>query len=99
MRDGPNEGLVLSDLTLSAVQMEATRAHILHGDSSMLYPGHTNDRRNSILVEEVGEVARELNDAEIGNRPVDRDKLVKELIQSAAMCLTWVEALEGKNHE
>lgn len=98
MRNGSNEGLVLSDLTLSAVQMEATRAHILHGENSMLGSSHTNDRRNSIVVEEIGEVARELNDAEIGKRPVDRDKLVKELIQSAAMLLTWVEALEG-NHK
>ena len=85
--------LVLSDLTLSAVQAEATRAHILHGPHSMLYGG--DDRRCRILMEEIGEVARELNDAEIEGRPVDRDKLVKELLQSAAMCLTWVEAAEG----
>jgi NTP pyrophosphatase (non-canonical NTP hydrolase) len=89
-------GLVLSDLTLSAVQAEATRAHLRHGKHSMLNET-SNDRRNSILTEEVGEVARELNDAEIDGRPVDRDKLVRELIQSAAMCLTWVEALEGKD--
>lgn len=98
MRNGPNEGLVLSDLTLSAVQMEATRAHILHGPNSMLGKLHGNDRRLAILVEEVGEVARELNDRIVNNRALDRDHLVKELIQVGAMALTWVEALEG-NHK
>jgi NTP pyrophosphatase (non-canonical NTP hydrolase) len=88
-------GMVLSNLTLSAIQAEATGAHAQHGDNSMLGPSHTDDRRLAILTEEVGEVARELNDAEIGGRPIDRDKLVKELIQVAAMAATWVEALEG----
>jgi NTP pyrophosphatase (non-canonical NTP hydrolase) len=85
---------VLSDITLAAIQAEATRAHLKHGEHSMLGP-KTDDRRLAILTEEVGEVARELNDAEIEGRPVDRDKLVKELIQCGAMCASWVEALEG----
>lgn len=88
--------LVLSDLTLSAVQMEATRAHILHGQNSMLGAQVSNDRRLAILTEEVGEVAHELNDAVVEDRPIDRDALVKELIQVAAMAASWVEALEGK---
>ena len=87
---------VLSDITLSAVQAEATRAHLLHGENSMLSGGSdANDRRYRILGEEFGEVGRELNDAETGERPPDRDKLVKELLQVAAMALSWVEALEG----
>lgn len=90
-------GLLLSNMTLSAVQAEATRAHLRHKAKSMLYG--TDERRLRILVEEVGEVAREMNDADIEERPVDRDKIVKELIQSAAMCLTWVEALEGHHPE
>jgi hypothetical protein len=91
----PAVRLVLSGLTLSAIQAEATRAHLKHGDNSMLGPNATDDRRLAILTEEVGEVARELNDAAIDGRPVDRDKLVKELIQTGAMCASWVEALEG----
>jgi len=89
--------LVLSDVTLSAVQAEATRAHLKHGDKSMLGPGRTHDRRMTIVTEEVGEVAREINDADVEGRPVDEGKLVKELLQSAAMLLTWVEAIEGKH--
>lgn len=91
----PSKYLVLSELTLDAIQLEATGAHAQHGDQSMLGPSHTDDRRLAILTEEVGEVARELNDAAIGDRPIDRDRLVKELIQVAAMAATWVEHLEG----
>lgn len=89
--------LVLSAVTLAAVQAEATRAHLLHGENSMLGASQTNDRRMTILTEEVGEVAKEVNDGFVEGRPADRDKLVKELIQSAAMCLSWVEALEGRH--
>jgi len=90
--------LVLSDLTLSAVQAEATRAYLLHGDHSMLGVAVTESDRLAILAEEVGEVAKELNEDRLGNLdPYDwRDRRVKELIQVAAMALSWVEALEGR---
>lgn len=84
-------GMVLSDLTLSAIQAEATRAHAKHGDKSMLGPHYTSGDRLAILVEEVGEVAHELTYDQDG----DRDKLVKELIQVAAMAASWVEFIEG----
>lgn len=97
--------LVLSELTLDAIQAEATRAHLKHGENSMLGAGQTDDRRLAILTEEVGEVAKELNDAAIRQSAypstaaavgtLDRDALVKELIQVAAMAATWIEALEG----
>ena len=90
-------GLALSELTLRAIQAEATRAHLRHGEHSMLAAG-TDERRMRIALEEFGEVARELNDAEIEERPVDRDKLVKELIQCSAMFASWVEYLEGKQY-
>jgi len=88
--------LVLSGLTLSSVQAEAVRAHVLHGRNSMLYRYQSHERRLAILTEEVGEVAKELNEGHI-NGQLNRSDLVKELIQVAAMALTWVEALEG-NH-
>jgi hypothetical protein len=83
--------LLLSDITLSAIQAEATRAHLKHGDHSMLGSYHTESERLAILMEEVGEVAHELT----YDQPKDRDKLVKELIQVAAMAATWIEHLEG----
>lgn len=91
------QGLVLSALTLNAIQMEATRAHILHGENSMLGPA-TSDRRMTILTEEVGEVAKEINDAKVEGREIDYDHLVKELIQVGAMAGTWIEAIEGRDH-
>lgn len=89
--------LVLSDLTLAAVQAEATGAHARHGEHSMLGTSVTESDRLAILTEEVGEVARELNEDRLGNIHPDewRDRRVKELIQVAAMALTWVEHLEG----
>ena len=77
--------LVLSEITLSAIQAEATRAHLKHGEQ------YSSGERLAILVEEVGEVAHELTYDQSG----DRDKLVRELIQVAAMAASWVEFLEG----
>lgn len=89
--------LVLSGLTLNAVQAEATRAHLVHGEHSMLGPAVAESDRLAILAEEVGEVARELNEDRLGLIHPDswRDRRVKELIQVTAMALTWVEHLEG----
>jgi NTP pyrophosphatase (non-canonical NTP hydrolase) len=83
--------LVLSDLTLSAIQAEATRAHLKHREHSMFGTRYTAHERLAILIEEVGEVAHELTYDQDG----DRDKLVKELIQVCAMAASWVEYLEG----
>jgi hypothetical protein len=90
---------VLSDLTLAAIQAEATGAHAKHGQYSMLGPHYSNSDRLAILVEEVGEVAHELT-YDLGGPGVGdgrRDELVKELIQVAAMAATWVEFLEGRH--
>jgi hypothetical protein len=90
-----NDDRLLSELTLGAINEEATRAHIVHGDNSMMGFKYSASDRLSILMEEVGEVAREINDARLGRRPADKDKLVIELIQVAAMAATWVEFLDG----
>lgn len=87
--------LALSDLTLSAIQAEATRARVKHGEHSMLGPRYSSGERLAILVEEVGEVAHELTYDQAG----DRDKLVKELIQVAAMAASWVEYLEAADDD
>jgi hypothetical protein len=86
--------LALSDLTLTAVQAEATRAHLRHGRNSMLYQDTTNERRLAILAEEVGEVARALNEYAITGA-LDETNLEKELIQVAAMAASWVEAINS----
>jgi hypothetical protein len=87
--------LVLSDLTLTAIQAEATRAHLRHGEHSMLGPHYTAADRLAILVEEVGEVAHELTYDQ--DAPGGKDRLEKELIQVAAMAATWIEQLNGSH--
>jgi NTP pyrophosphatase (non-canonical NTP hydrolase) len=87
---------ILSDLTLSAIQAEATRAHLRHGYNSSMFNAQYGDRqRLAILTEEVGEVAHELNELVLGNlsRQKYRENLEKELIQVAAMAATWIEAM------
>ncbi len=89
--------LILSRLTLDAIQAEATRAHLKHGDYSMLGSRYSQSDRLAILTEEVGEVAHELtyDQGGPGVGRYDRDKLVRELVQVAAMAATWIEHLEG----
>lgn len=88
---------VISVLTLAAIQTEATRAHIVWGEHSMLGTRYTNSDRLAILVEKVGEVAHELtyDQSWCGTGESRRDELVKELIRVAAMAATWIEHLEG----
>lgn len=57
MADVPR--LVLSELTLSAIQAEATRAHLKHAEHSMLSEAYTEHERLAILLEEGGEAAVE----------------------------------------
>ncbi len=86
---------VLSELTLTAIQAEAARAHLKHGEHSMLGKCYSPSDRLAILVEEVGEVAHELtyDQGGPGVGQFDRDRLVKELIQVAAMAASWIEQL------
>lgn len=81
------------------VRAERERAHTKHGDTSMESSAPDTYRRLAILTEEVGEVAKEFNDAEHDQRPVDLVKLRKELIQVAAMAGAWADAcsLEWRN--
>jgi len=89
---------LLSDLTLSAIQAEATRAHLRHGEYSMLGQHYSQSDRLAILVEKVAEVAHELtyDQGGTGGR-YDRGRLVRELIEVAAMAASWAEALEGRS--
>lgn len=87
--------IILSDNTLTAIQAEATRAHLKHGTHSMIGTKYTNTDRLAILMEEVGEVAHELTYDQGGTGEGQHDELVKELIQVAAMAASWIEYLEN----
>lgn len=84
---------VLSELTLAAVQAEAIRAHLkhrMHG-GSILDPAMPALRKLAALGKEVGEVCKELT----YDQTYSQMQLVTELIQVAAVALTWVQSLEG----
>ena len=86
------------------VAAERRRAHVKHGETSMERLPVTDMTRLSVLMEEVGEVAREFNEARhrahLGLLPeaervesIDIILLRKELIQVAAVAVAWADAL------
>lgn len=89
--DTPRKRMVqtFTGLTFDAVDAAFISAQLKHGfDQTPASPGMSSWQKLSILVEEVGEVARALNDGE------SQDALVKELLQTATMALAWVESIE-----
>lgn len=66
---------------------EMVRAHEKHGPESMLSPNQDAGVKLAILVEEVGEVARAMT---YDNG--DEQNLQEELIQVAAMALSWLHS-------
>lgn len=80
---------------------ERKRAHAKHGATSMESCDPMADRRLRVLTEEVGEVARVLNDREHALMQLDyavdfAAGLRNELIQVAAMAVAWIAALDGE---
>lgn len=73
---------------------ERIRAHRKHRDHSMEAWPAVAPERYLILAEEVGEVAKEFNDATVEGRLIDLVALRKELIQVATMAVAWVDAAD-----
>jgi len=88
---------------LAAVMEEILRQDILAREGKFggthVLPGGPDDARLRVLVEEVGEVARELNEMDQGNsRERPTGKLLDELIQTAACSVSWAAAhIEEEN--
>lgn len=76
------------------VWVERIAAHRKHRDDSMESApwDDPTGHRLRVLLEEVGEVAREFNDARIERREVYARRLWRELIQVAAMAAAWADA-------
>lgn len=72
---------------------ERERAHAKHGDKSMEGLPIDHPTRITILMEEVGEVAREFNEANLRGDGVNPKLLRSELIQVAAMAAAWADAI------
>lgn len=79
--------------TLAAISDERERAHEVHRANSMEAYGPTDLNRLCILLEEVGEVAKEYNEARVERRPINIEHLRTELIQVAAMAYAWADNL------
>ena len=70
---------------LEDVLYERLRQDELWGDQS----GHADERWLVILIEEVGEVARAMYDDDEGH-------VYEEIIQCAAVCMAWAEAMQKR---
>ena len=73
------------------IRTERERAHAKHGDKSMESWQPGDHARLAILLEEVGEVAREFNEAKLGETDIDLTALRAELVQVAAMAAAWAD--------
>jgi hypothetical protein len=91
----PSTGSGTTPTIWQEVHDERVRAHVKHGQTSMesADPADPTGRRLRILTEELGEVAKEWNEAEHEGRLVDLGRVRKELIQVAAMAGAWADAL------
>ena len=80
---------------------ERKRAHLKHGESSMVNKAWNNPIFLSVLLEEVGEVAKALNNhwIPLTNQPSKlAEELRKELIQVQAMAEEWTAAIDFVFH-
>lgn len=80
------------------VQAERERAHAKHGKTSMESLPVNDLTRLTVLMEEVGEVAREFNEAR-HRGSLDFPALRKELIQVTAMAGAWADALTDRRKQ
>lgn len=83
---------VLNEITHSAIDAAFIMAQMKHNGRTPASAQMSDGERLAILMEEVGEVARELTYDSGGNK----DKIVRELIQVAAMAAGWAEVAENQ---
>lgn len=78
------------------VHLERVRAHHKHDSTggSMERKTYDDPAWLPVLVEKVGEVARELCDVNQFNPVVHMGRLRGELVQVAAMTMAWIEAID-----
>jgi hypothetical protein len=88
-----NPEAIISDLTITAARAAALAAHLKHHDHTALNPAMPGLGKLAILAEEVGEVAHELTYDVAGDQGQKRVRLERELLQVAAVALTWIESL------
>jgi hypothetical protein len=89
-----------TDFVLEHVRLERERQEYLRESGKFAFTcadvGMSNSERFLVLAEEFGEVGHELNEAIGPGRELDSGKLRDELVQIAAVCVAWCEAIDGK---
>lgn len=85
----------MTDLTgiYAEVAAERARAHAKHQETSMEAQPPAALLRLAILMEEVGEVAKEFNEGRHRGTGPDLGRLRTELVQVAAMSAAWADAI------
>jgi hypothetical protein len=83
------------------IRAQREKAHAVHGPTSMEALAITDPARLAVLVEELGEVARELNDARHHTSSpssavpgANLDRLRSELVQLAATAAAWADNID-----
>lgn len=92
------------------IHEERIRAHLKHGGNSLEsgnrfyeyddraeYVPRWDEKQNRILVEEIGEISKAMNDFALGSlsREEYEKELRGELVQSMAVLAAWVDKLDG----
>ena len=84
---------------VEAIYRERGRQEELKAQGRFAYtcadPEMTHPERLAVLGEEFGEACHEVNEGIGAGRAVNTKKLRKELIQVAAVCVGWIEALDA----
>lgn len=90
-----------SSKILAEFYIERARAHRLHGTHSQEGNPWDSRRSTEILFEEIGEVAKVFNERALGNLTdlESMTELRKELVQTGAMCLVWVDNIDRDMQE
>lgn len=87
----------LTNLALEAVKVERDKQEELKKKGKFAYTCADKEMNDfealAVLAEEFGEVAHEVNEGIGDGRKINKQKLKKELVQTAAVCIAWLEKL------
>lgn len=75
----------LTYLTFGFITRERARQQLLHPGKTLDIPTMPDEQRITIMIEEIGEVARAMQDG-------DREQVFNEVVQVATLSVAWLES-------
>lgn len=93
--DGP-AGNVLCAIYIERARQERLRAEGKFPATCATPDGLSPEGKLAVLAEEFGEVARHVTEQLIDPTRLEKRKLRKELVEVAAVCVAWAEALDSE---